>query len=58
MGCRISMGGYASSSEIEHLAMQYGGELLERHGVARGAVDYNALAQLKTDIAGNVRYDN
>jgi hypothetical protein len=58
MGCRIDMGGYATASEIEHLAMQFGGELLERHHVARGAVDHMAMAQLKTDITGNARYDS
>lgn len=58
MGCRIDMGGYASSSEIEQMAMQYGGELLERHHVARGAADHEALVNLQTDSDGNVRYDS
>jgi len=58
MGCRISMGGYASSSELERLAMQYGGELLERHGVSRGVCNIEQINMLPTDAAGNVRYQS
>lgn len=57
MGCRIKMGGLASVSELETLAMRYGGELLERYHVARGRMDREAVDSLPTDFAGRLRAD-
>lgn len=57
MGCRIPMKGYASSSELEKLAMRYGGEILERYHLKRGGLDMDALEDLPTDFAGRLRHD-
>lgn len=57
MGCRISMSGAASVSELEHDAMIYGGEILERFHVTRGALRPAEVDQLPTDFAGRVRAD-
>ena len=57
LGCRIPMGGYASASELERLAMLYGGELLERFNVERGRLDQVAVDALPTDFAGRLRAD-
>lgn len=57
MGCRIPMSGYATSSELEKLAMRYGGEILERYNLARGGLDAAALNDLPEDFAGRLRHD-
>jgi len=54
LGCRIYMGGPATSSELEKLAMRYGGEILERFGVTRGAMRIQEIDALETDFAGRV----
>jgi hypothetical protein len=57
-GFRLKMSGAASVSELEHLAMQAGGELLERANVARGAMTENTLHEInynrQHDARGNV----
>lgn len=57
MGCRIPMVGFATASELAVLAMRYGGELLERYRVARGAADEIQLELLPTDNVGRHIYD-
>lgn len=57
MGCRIPLGGYATASELELLAMRYGGEILERYHVTRGAMDQDQIDALPTDFAGRLRAD-
>jgi hypothetical protein len=57
MGCRIPMNGYASSSELDKLAMRYGGEILERFHLKRGGLDVAALNDLPADFAGRLRHD-
>lgn len=57
LGVRIPMGGYASASELERLAMLYGGEILERFHVQRGRLDQDRLDALPTDFSGRLRAD-
>jgi hypothetical protein len=57
MGCRIKMSGYASASELDKIVMRYGGEILERFGVVRGAKQVDAVDSLPTDFAGRLRCD-
>jgi hypothetical protein len=57
MGCRIPMKGYASSSELDKLAMRYAGEILERFGVVRGAMRRDEVDSLETDFAGRLEYE-
>lgn len=54
LGCRIKMNGPASSSELEKLAMRYGGEILERFNVTRGAMNLQEIDALETDFSGRV----
>lgn len=56
MGCRIPMNGFASSSELELLAMRYGGELLERYNMARGAFSEEARDALPVDFKGDIAH--
>lgn len=57
LGCRIPMGGYATASELEKLAMRYGGEILERFHVERGRLNLDKVEDLATDFAGRLRAD-
>lgn len=57
MGCRIPMNGYASSSELDKIAMRYGGEILERFGLVRGAKRLDDVENLSQDFAGRLEYD-
>lgn len=57
MGCRIPMDGPATSSELEKIAMRYGGEILERYHVTRGALQQDQIDMLPTDFAGRLRAD-
>lgn len=57
LGVRIPMRGLASASELERLAMVYGGEILERFHVERGRLDQDKLDALPTDFAGRLRAD-
>jgi hypothetical protein len=57
LGCRIPMGGYATASELEKLAMRYGGEILERFHVERGRLNSEQVNALPTDFAGRLRVD-
>lgn len=54
LGCRILMNGPASVSELEHKAMMYGGEILERFNVHRGAMRSDEMDALEKDFAGRV----
>jgi hypothetical protein len=54
LGCRMYMDGAASTSELEHKAMMYGGEILERFNVTRGAMRYQEVADLPRDFAGRI----
>jgi hypothetical protein len=54
LGCRVFMDGPASVSELEHKAMMYGGEILERFNVTRGAMRYQEIAELPRDFAGRI----
>lgn len=58
MGVRIPMNGAATSSELERVAMRYGGEILERFHVARGRLDQEAVDELPTDFAGRLKADD
>lgn len=57
LGCRIKMDGPATSSEMERLAMLYGGELLERFHVERGRLNQEKVDDLPMDFAGRLRAD-
>lgn len=57
LGCRIPMNGPASVSELEKIAMRYGGEILERFHVTRGALRRNEVDALPTDHRGRLRAD-
>jgi len=57
MGCRIPMDGYATASELERLAMRYGGEILERYHVERGRLNQERVDELPTDFSGRLRAD-
>lgn len=57
LGARIEMNGHASVSELEKLAMRYGGEILERFHVHRGALDAAQIDALSTDFAGRLKAD-
>jgi hypothetical protein len=52
LGCRIHIKGQASVSELEHKAMMFGGEILERFNVTRGAMKMEEMLSLPTDFAG------
>lgn len=51
-GFNILMNQFATVSELEKIAMRYGGELLERFKVARGRLTQETLAALPTNFAG------
>lgn len=57
MGCRIPMDGPSSSSELDQIAMRYGGEILERFNLKRAGLDMDALCDLPVDFAGRLGYD-
>lgn len=57
LGCRIPMSGPASVSELEKIAMRYGGEILERFHVTRGALRQEEIDALPTDFLGQLRAD-
>jgi len=57
LGVRIPMNGYATASELDNLAMRYGGEILERFHLTRGRLDHDEINALPTDIAGRLRAD-
>jgi hypothetical protein len=52
VGVIIKKSDYATSSELERLAMRYCGELLERFNVARGRLRMDQYLALPTDFAG------
>lgn len=57
-GCRVSMDGYATVSELDKLMMRYGGEILERYNQPRGEFSENAYhdAAEKVDVAGRLQF--
>jgi hypothetical protein len=57
LGVRIPMNGAATASELEKMTMRYGGEILERFHVARGALRQDEVAALPRDFAGRLRAD-
>lgn len=57
MGCRIPMDGAASSSELEAIAMRYGGEILERFHVTRGGLRQHEIEAIGTNVAGHLEFD-
>ncbi|MFZ4856149.1 MAG: hypothetical protein ACOYL3_07105 [Desulfuromonadaceae bacterium] len=54
LGCRIFMDGPATVSGLEHKAMMYGGEILERFNVTRGTMKQQEVAELPRDFAGRI----
>lgn len=42
-----------SASEMKRQVLQAGGEILERYRVKRGALDWDRIDELQTDVAGN-----
>ena len=57
LGCRIKMGSYATSSELEKTAMRYGGEILERFHVERGRLNPEKIDDLPLTFNGLLRAD-
>ncbi|MGL4232992.1 MAG: hypothetical protein ACRDAM_14670 [Casimicrobium sp.] len=51
-GFRILKTQWATVSELEKLAMRYGGELLERYKVSRSKLNHDEIDSLATDFAG------
>jgi len=51
-GFIIKLSDFASASELDKLAMRYGGELLERYNVARRGTNQAEIAMLPTDFSG------
>lgn len=51
-GVVIRKADYATSSELERLAVRYAGELLERFNISRGRLKMDEYKALPTDFAG------
>ena len=51
-GVVIKKNDYATSSELERLAIRYCGELLERFNLSRGKLNMDEFNSLPTDYAG------
>lgn len=56
-GFRLKLPAIYSASEFDREVMRAGGELLERHRVARRKADPDQLNHLPTDFAGRILVD-